>query len=154
MTEMSASVLWDGPGKSGRGRISSQSGALLDYPFSAASRQGHEHPGSGPEELLGAAHAACFTLVFALACDQAGWALVTADTRALVRLSEHGAGSVIDRITLELDATVPGLGEAQFQQLGQAALRKCPLSQALAGVAEVTLVATLNRPGANPPLTD
>jgi lipoyl-dependent peroxiredoxin len=147
MTEKSASVLWTGAGKEGRGQISTGSGALMDYPYGFASSFGDEPRGSNPEELLAAAHAACFTMAFSFACAKAGVATQTADTQAHVRLKAQGEGFVIDRIALSLTATVPGLDDARFQQLAAAAKRDCPLSKALASVGEITLHATLIAPG-------
>jgi len=146
MSEKTASVLWNGAGKQGLGQISTESGALQDHPYGFASRFGDERRGSNPEELLGAAHAACFTMAFSFACEKAGFATRTVDTRASVRLSAAGEGFVIDRIALQLRAEVPGLDEARFQELAESAKRECPLSKALASVAEIQLQATLERP--------
>jgi lipoyl-dependent peroxiredoxin len=146
MTEKSASVLWTGAGKEGHGQISTESGALMDYPYGFASRFGDERRGSNPEELLAAAHAACFTMAFSFACAKAGIATHQVDTQAHVRLTAQGEGFVIDRIALKLTATVPGLDDARFQQLAAAAKRDCPLSKALASVSEISLEATLNLP--------
>jgi lipoyl-dependent peroxiredoxin len=144
MSEKTASVLWTGSGKQGKGQISTQSGALMDYPYGFASRFADDHRGSNPEELLGAAHAACFSMAFSLACEKAGWATRTVDTQAHVRLTAQGPEFVIDRILLKMKASVPGLDEAQFQQIAASAKRDCPLSKALASVAEIALEATLN----------
>lgn len=143
MTEKSASVLWDGAGKKGSGKVSTGSGALMDYPYGFESRWGEDRRSTNPEEILGAAHAACFTMAFSFACEKAGFATTTIDTQAHVRLSEQGAGFVIDRIALHMNATVPGIDEGQFQQIATSAKRDCPVSKALAGVAEITLQATL-----------
>lgn len=144
MSEKTASVMWTGAGKAGLGQVSTETGALLDHPYGFTSRFGDDRRGTNPEELLAAAHAACFTMAFSFACEKAGFATATADTRARVRLSAQEGGFVIDRIALLLDATVPGMGEAQFQALALAAKRDCPLSKALASVAEITLEATLH----------
>lgn len=143
MTEKSASVLWTGAGKEGLGTVSTESGALMDYPYGFASRFGDDRRGTNPEEILGAAHAACFTMAFSFACDKAGFATRTADTQARVRLTAQGDGFVIDRIELRLRAVVPGLDEARFQQIAATAKQDCPLSKALASVPDITLVATL-----------
>ena len=141
--EKSASVHWDGAGKTGRGQISTETGALKGYPYGFASRFEDDKRGSNPEEILGAAHAACFTMAFAFACEQAGVATESVDTTAKVRLVKQGAGFMIDRIALTLDAKVPGIDNAKFQELAQGAKAGCPLSKALASVPEITLVATL-----------
>jgi osmotically inducible protein OsmC len=143
MTEKSASVLWTGAGKKGEGKISTESGALLDYPYGFDSRFGHDRRGTNPEEILGAAHAACFTMAFSFACEKAGFETVTVDTQAHVQLTPRGDGFVIDRISLRMRADVPGIVEARFQEIAAAAKRECPLSKALAGVADIILEATL-----------
>jgi lipoyl-dependent peroxiredoxin len=143
MIEQRASVHWDGAGKSGTGSVSTGSGALQDHPYGFTSRFEGDRQGTNPEELLGAAHAACFTMAFAFACERAGVTTTSIDTTAHVRLAKQGDGFAIDRIALTLDATVPGIDEARFQQLAQGAKRSCPLSKALASVPEITLQARL-----------
>jgi len=141
--EKSASVHWDGAGKTGRGQISTETGALKGYPYGFASRFEDDKRGTNPEEILGAAHAACFTMAFAFACERAGVATEAIDTQAKVRIVKQGDGFVIDRIALTLDAKVPGIDNTKFQELAQGAKQGCPLSKALASVPEITLVATL-----------
>jgi osmotically inducible protein OsmC len=143
MSEKSASVLWSGAGKNGVGKISTETAALRDYPYGFASRFGDDRRGTNPEEILGAAHAACFTMAFSFACDKVGFATTTVDTQVRVQLSAQGEGFVIDRIALRLKAVVPGLDEARFQEIAASAKRDCPLSKALASVPQITLVATL-----------
>ena len=145
MAEKTASVHWEGSGKKGQGQISTQTGALQHYPYGFASRFEDDRRGTNPEEILGAAHAACFTMAFSFACDKAGLSTTLVDTQASVRLTPQGDGFVIDRIALALRATVPGIDEAQFQEIALAAKRDCPLSKALAGVAEISLQATLDK---------
>ena len=143
MIEKTATVHWEGPGKKGQGQISTETGALKNYPYGFASRFADDRKGSNPEEILAAAHAACFAMAFSFACDKAGFATTPVDTRAQARLVPQGEGFGIDRIALTLQANVPGLEEAQFQALALAAKRDCPLSKALASVPEITLQATL-----------
>lgn len=143
MIEKTANVHWEGAGKKGQGQISTATGALKNYPYGFASRFEDDRRGTNPEEILGAAHAACFTMAFSFACDKAGFATTAIDTQARVRLAQQGDGFVIDRIALILTATVPGIDEARFQEIAQAAKRDCPLSKALASVPEITLQATL-----------
>lgn len=144
MIEKHASVHWEGRGQQGQGQISTETGALQAHPYGFGSRF-EDDRGSNPEELLGAAHAACFTMAFSFACDKAGFATAAVDTEASVRLAKQGEGFVIDRIALRLEAAVPGLDEAMFQQLAQGAKENCPLSKALASVPSITLTATLRR---------
>ncbi len=143
MTEKTAVVHWEGQGKLGKGKISTETGALKDYPYGFASRFEDDRRGTNPEEILGAAHAACFTMAFSFACDKAGLATTDVDTKASVRLSRQGEGFVIDRIALTMQATVPGVDDAKFQEIAATAKRECPLSKALASVPEITLQATL-----------
>ena len=143
MNEKTASVHWEGQGKKGQGKISTETGALKDYPYGFANRFEDDRRGTNPEEILGAAHAACFTMAFSFACDRAGLATRSVDTQASVRLVKQGEGFVIDRIALTMQATVPGISEATFKEIANAAKRDCPLSRALASVPEITLNATL-----------
>ena len=145
MNEKKASVHWEGRGKQGVGRIGTETGAIKDAPYGFASRFEDDRRGTNPEEILGAAHAACFTMAFSFACDKAGFATNVVDTRASVRLSAQGEGFAIDRIALTLEASIANIDEAKFQELAQAAKANCPLSKALASVPEITLTATLKR---------
>ncbi|GKS76406.1 OsmC family protein [Acidovorax sp. SUPP950] len=143
MSEKSASVHWEGAGKTGQGQISTETGALKQHPYGFGSRFGDDRKGTNPEEIVGAAHAACFTMAFAFACEKAGISTETLDTTAKVRLAKEGEGFKIDRIALALTAKVPGVDEAQFQKIAAEAKANCPLSKALASVPEITLTATL-----------
>ena len=84
-------------------------------------------------------------MAFSFACEKAGFATSAIDTKARVRLEKQGEGFVIDRITLALKASVPGLDEAQFQEIAASAKRDCPLSKALASVPDISLEATLDQ---------
>ena len=143
MSEKKASVHWEGAGKAGQGQISTETGALDRYPYGFASRFGDDRKSTNPEEILGAAHAACFTMAFSFAAEKAGVATEAVDTTASVRLSKDGDGFVIDHIALTLKAKVPGLDDAAFQKLAADAKAHCPLSNALAAVPEITLEAQL-----------
>jgi len=143
MKEKTAGVHWEGTGKQGQGTISTETGALKNYPYGFGSRFEDDRRGTNPEEILGAAHAACFTMAFSFACDKAGLATRDIDTQASVRLTRQGEGFVIDRIALTMQASVPGADDAKFQEIANAAKRDCPLSKALASVAEITLKAKL-----------
>ncbi|WP_019699954.1 OsmC family protein [Paracidovorax oryzae] len=143
MSEKTASIHWQGAGKTGQGQISTETGALKNYPYGFGSRFGDDRTGTNPEEIVGAAHAACFTMAFAFACEKAGIATETLDTTAKVRLAKEGEGFKIDRIALTLKAKVPGIDDAKFQEIAAGAKANCPLSKALAGVPEITLDAQL-----------
>ena len=145
MIDKTASVHWEGAGKKGVGRISTQTSALNAYPYGFASRFEDDRRGTNPEELLAAAHAAGCTMSFSCACDRAGFATSAIDTRASVRLAAQGDGFLIDRIVLTLEAAVPGLDEATFQKIAAGAKQQCPLSKALASVPEISLTAVLKK---------
>ena len=143
MIEKKASVQWAGAGKTSQGKISTETGALNGYPYGFGSRFEDDRKGTNPEEILGAAHAACFTMAFAFACEKAGVPTTAIDTTATVRLAKDGDGFKIDRIALTLQASIANIDEATFQELAEGAKKGCPLSKALAGVPEITLDAKL-----------
>jgi lipoyl-dependent peroxiredoxin len=145
MSDKTASVHWEGRGKDGVGKISTQTEALKSYPYGYRSRFEDDRRGTNPEELLAAAHAACFTMAFSFACDAAGFATSAVDTMASVRLAIKGKGFVIDRINLHLEANVADIDESAFQKIAAAAKQECPLSKALASVPEITLTAVLRK---------
>lgn len=145
MADKIATVHWEGQGKKGVGKISTQTDALKSYPYGFGSRFEDDRRGTNPEELLAAAHAACFTMAFSFVCDAAGFATSAVDTQASVRLISKDGGFAIDRIALQLEARVPGIDEATFQRLAAGAKKDCPLSKALASVPEITLVAVLKQ---------
>ncbi|HSV34461.1 MAG TPA: OsmC family protein [Ramlibacter sp.] len=143
MIEKRASVHWEGAGKTGQGQVSTETGALKDYPYAVNSRFGDDRKGTNPEEIIGAAHAACFTMFFAVSCEKAGISVQSIDTTATVRLAKEGEGFKIDRIALTMEATVPGLDQARFTELAEISKKNCPVSKALAAVPEITLDAKL-----------
>jgi len=143
MPEKHASVHWEGAGKAGKGQISTETGALKAYPYGFASRFGDDRKGTNPEEILGAAHAGCFTMAFAFALEAEGLTATAIDTKAAVRLVQDGPGFKIDRIALEMEAAIPGIDQERFDRIAAGAKAGCPLSKALASVPEITLKATL-----------
>ncbi len=134
------SAVWHGGIKDGQGAISTHSGALKDYPYGFASRF-EGKPGSNPEELIGAAHAACFTMALSLMLSEAGVTADSMETTAEVTLDKDGDGFAITASHLTLKAAIPGLDDAKFQDLAAKAKAGCPVSKLLK--AEVTLEATL-----------
>ncbi|CAN5360007.1 OsmC family protein [soil metagenome] len=143
MSDKTATVHWEGKGKAGVGKISTETAAIKAYPYGFASRFEDDVKGTNPEELLAAAHAACFTMAFSFACDGAGFATESIDTKAAVRLVAKDGGFAISTITLELKAKVPGIDEAKFQEIAAGAKAGCPLSKALASVPTINMTATL-----------
>lgn len=90
MADKTATVHWEGRGKQGVGKVSTQTGALNSYPYGYGSRFEDDRRGTNPEELLAAAHAACFTMAFSFACDAAGFATNAVDTTASVPTGQEG----------------------------------------------------------------
>ena len=122
------SATWSGGLKDGRGAISTESGALDAHPYGFAQRfEGVK--GSNPEELIGAAHAACFTMALSLILGEAGLTATKMDTTAEVTLSKGDDGFSIPKIKLTLVAAVPGADEPTFQQLAAKAKANCPVSK-------------------------
>ena len=134
------SAVWHGGIKDGKGAISTRSGALKDYPYGFASRF-EGKPGSNPEELIGAAHAACFTMALSLMLSEAGLTAETMETAAEVTLDKEGEGFAITSSHLTLKATIPGVDDATFQEIAAKAKAGCPVSKLLK--ADITLDATL-----------
>src|SRR4249920_2423010 len=128
MTTTSGSAKWQGGIKDGKGAISTKSGALKDYPYGFASRF-EDKPGSNPEELLGAAHAACFTMALSLILGEAKLTATQMDTTARVTLEKVEDGFAISAVQLTLKATVPGADDATFQALAAKAKAGCPVSK-------------------------
>jgi len=125
---------------SGSGRMALGSGAW-EGPFSFKTRMGDE-PGSNPEELIGAALAGCFSMALSHGLTSAGSPPQSIDTSAEVHFNQSGGGWAITRIDLKVDASVPGIDDAKFQEVCQATKQGCPVSKALAGT-EIALQATL-----------
>lgn len=140
MTTTFGSAKWQGGIKDGKGSISTKSGALADYPYGFASRF-EGKPGSNPEELIGAAHAACFTMALSLILGEAGLKADNMETKADVTLEKQGDGFAITKVHLTLSAKVPGADKAKFDELTAKAKAGCPVSKLLK--AEITLDATL-----------
>jgi lipoyl-dependent peroxiredoxin len=134
------SARWSGGIKDGKGAISSQSGALENYPYGFASRF-EGKPGTNPEELLGAAHAGCFTMALSLILGEAKLTATKMDTTAEVSLEQVGDGYAITSVHLTLRANVPGADQAKFAELAAKAKAGCPVSKLFK--TEITLDAAL-----------
>jgi len=136
----SGSAVWRGGIKDGEGAISTQSGAMKDYPYGFSSRF-EGKPGTNPEELIGAAHAGCFTMALSLILGEAKLTAEQMDTRAEVTLEKQADGFAITAVHLTLRAKVPGADAARFAELANKAKAGCPVSKLLK--AEITLDASL-----------
>jgi osmotically inducible protein OsmC len=121
---------WQGGLKDGKGWISSKSGALSEQPYGFASRF-EGKPGTNPEELIGAAHAGCFTMALSLILEQAGFKADEMNTKAEITLSKQGDGFAITKSQLTLRAKIPGIDDAKFKELAGMAEKGCPVSKVL-----------------------
>src|SRR5882724_2736110 len=131
---------WQGGLKDGKGAISTKSGALKDYPYGFAARF-EGQPGTNPEELIGAAHAGCFTMALSKILGDAGFTASEMNTRSDITLEKQGEGFAITKAHLILRATIPGIDDAKFKELAGMAEKGCPVSKLLK--AEITLDAAL-----------
>ena len=131
---------WKGGLKDGKGAITTKSGALKDYPYGFAARF-EGQPGTNPEELIGAAHAGCFTMALSLILGEAGFTADQMDTKAEITLAKQDDGFAITKSALTLRAKIPGIDDAKFQELTAMAKAGCPVSKLLK--AEITLDAAL-----------
>lgn len=134
------SAVWTGGLKDGKGAISTKSGALKEYPYGFASRF-EGKAGTNPEELIGAAHAGCFTMALSLILGEAKLTAEKMETQADVTLEKQADGFAITAVHLTLKAKIPGADNAKFQELAAKAKAGCPVSKLLK--ANITLDASL-----------
>ena len=135
-----ASAIWNGGLKDGNGTISTESGALSQKQYSFSTRF-ENGTGTNPEELIGAAHAGCFSMAFSAELEKAGMKPVSVATTANVNFEKTDAGFTITAIHLETTAKVPGASQEAFNTAATNAKNGCPISRALK--AEITLDAKL-----------
>jgi lipoyl-dependent peroxiredoxin len=133
-----ASAVWRGTGREGSGTLSGPGGVLKETPYSYRTRF-EDQPGTNPEELIAAAHAGCFTMALAFQLQGAGFEAKQLSTEATVSLEPeaNGQGFRITRSALVLEAEIPGIDQATFDRLAEAAEKGCPVSKVLN--AEITL---------------
>lgn len=141
MFTRTASASYEGLGKEGKGRVSTQSGLLSDQPYSFNTRFGEE-AGTNPEELIAASHAACFTMALSFGLAKAGFTDGRLETTAKVKLEKDGEGFKVSRSDLVLDASLPGIDPDRFAAIAADAKANCPISKLLN--AEITLEHRLN----------
>lgn len=135
-----ANAVWRGTGRDGKGNLTTESGTLSETPYSFRTRFETE-PGTNPEELIAAAHAGCFTMALAFQLQTAGFTPTELRTDAAVHLEPEGQGFRISRSVLTLNAQVPGIDKATFEDLARAAEKNCPVSKVLN--AEISMSFTL-----------
>ncbi len=121
-------AVWRGGIKDGKGAVSTESGALRDYPYGFSSRFEGE-PGTTPEELVGAAHAGCFTMALSLILGEAKLVAERMDTKAEVTLDKIDDGFAITSVHLTLSAKIPGIDRGKFAELADKAKFGCPVSK-------------------------
>ncbi|MGE0765272.1 MAG: OsmC family protein [Hyphomicrobiaceae bacterium] len=134
------SARWSGGLKDGKGQISTQSGALKELPYGFNTRF-EDKPGTNPEELIGAAHAGCFTMALSNILGQEGLTATQLDTTAAVTLKQSPQGFEISAVHLTLEGKVPNTDAETFQRLATKAKENCPVSKLLR--AEISLDAKL-----------
>lgn len=135
-----ASAVWQGDLKKGRGALSSDSGVLKDTPYSFATRF-ESTPGTNPEELIAAAHAGCFSMAFSAALGKAGLTPDRIASTATVTLDMVDGSPTITSSHLVMKAKIPGIDQAKFDAIAADAKANCPISRVLK--TNITLDATL-----------
>lgn len=140
MATRNGSAVWEGTLREGKGTVKLGSGAF-EGPYSFASRF-EEGAGTNPEELIGAAHAGCFSMALSAGLSKAGISPKRITTTANVHLGQVEGGFAITLIELDTTADVPGVDEKTFLEHAEAAKKNCPVSKALAGT-EIRLNAKL-----------
>lgn len=135
-----ASAHWAGNLKQGKGTISTESGALKDNPYGFNTRFENQ-PGTNPEELIGAAHAGCFSMAFAMLLCEENFTPDSIDTQATVTLEKQSDGFAVTAVHLKMQARIPSIEQSKFDEIAGKAKSGCPISKLLN--AKITLDATL-----------
>lgn len=136
MTDRHANAHWEGAGKTGKGKITTQSGVLDSNPYGFNTRFENE-AGTNPEELIAAAHSSCFAMALAFELEKAGFTARTLDVKSVVTLVPDGESFKVTKSALSLNAVVPEVEQSQFEQIAKGAKDGCPISKVLD--AEITL---------------
>ena len=134
-----ANAQWQG-GKEGKGKISTETKALDNAPFTFATRFGDAKDGTNPEELIAAAHAGCFSMKLAIVLNEAGFTAENIETKCDITFG-NGA---ISKSHLTVHAKVPGISKDQFDGCAKDAKENCPVSKSLNSSIEVSMDATLD----------
>ena len=137
-----AGAIWKGDLRSGQGHVTTKSGVLRGQSYSFATRFEHE-PGTNPEELIAAAHAACYSMAFAGMLKGMGHDPQSIDTQATCTMVLQEGGARIASMRLRVRGQVPGVDEATFKQLARKADKECPVSNLLRNGLEIEIEATL-----------
>ena len=142
MTDRHASAHWEGPGKTGKGRITTQSGVLDNNAYGFNTRFENE-AGTNPEELIAAAHSGCFAMALAVELEKAGYTATTLDVKSVVTLLPDGESFKVTKSALTLKAVVPEITQDAFDEIAAGAKANCPISKVLD--ADITLDSTLGQ---------
>lgn len=134
------SAVWKGDLKTGKGTVSTESGVLDAQPYGFNTRF-EDTKGTNPEELIGAAHASCFSMALSMVLGQSDLTPDEIRTSAAVTLDKQGEGFAITGVHLTVEARVPGASEEAFRQAAEGAKANCPVSKLL--TADITMDATL-----------
>ena len=137
-----ASAEWSGSIKEGTGYISTESGVLDRRPYGFNTRF-EGKPGTNPEELIAAAHSACFTMALSLFLSEANYTADKLETNAQVTIEKINEGFKITTIHLSLKAKIPGVNQTQFQEFANKAKLNCPVSKLFEGNTQISLEAML-----------
>lgn len=140
MPTRNASAKWEGGLKGGRGTFSGQTGLGGQYSFSSRFENGS---GSNPEELLAAAEAACYSMALSAGLEKNGTPPTSVETKAACTIEKVGEGFSITKMALDVHAVVPNIDDATFQRIAGETKDGCPVSRALKGNVELSVVATL-----------
>lgn len=134
------SAVWSGDLKTGKGKVSTESGALKDNAYGFNTRF-EDTPGTNPEELVGAAHASCYAMAMSLGLGEKDLKADEINASAKVTLSEVDGGFAVTKVHLDVSAKIPGISEADFQEVAEATKKNCPISKLL--TADITMDAKL-----------
>lgn len=141
--QRTADAVWEGDLRSGNGKISAPSGVLKDAAYSFVTRF-EDSPGTNPEELIAAAHAACFTMAFSGVLKRKGYDPERLSTKATLTMEKQEAGFTITKMRLDVDGQVANLDQGTFQQLAEEAEKGCPVSRLLSpGLKSIEVVGSL-----------
>jgi len=146
MAESHASAVWEGNLVEGSGHVSAASGLFTDAPVTWAARTSRPDPKTSPEELIAAAHAACYAMAFSHTLAEAGSPAERLAVDAVCHFTPiESGGFAVSRMDLDVHGLVPGIDQDAFERLAREGEHGCPVSNALRGNVEIALTATLDR---------
>jgi lipoyl-dependent peroxiredoxin len=140
MIKKTGSAKWTGNLKEGKGHVSTQTGVLSDQPYGFNTRF-EDKPGTNPEELIGAAHASCFSMALSMILEGHDLVADSIETKATVFLEEKDGGFHVPKIHLDVNCVIPNATQQQFEEATKTAKENCPISKLMN--AEITMEAKL-----------